>query len=1411
MAANEIKLTIKVDDNGSLNVIAKKSDQAAKATDKLNKSTETGNRARNSWNKLEKGTAQLGANTTKSFAKQASIIGSGLVPAYATLAANVFAITAAFNALRNADAFRLLEEGLNRVGAAAGRNLPYVADRLKDITGAAISTQQAMEAVALGTASGFDQTQLEGLAKVARGASTALGRDMADAMSRLTRGAAKLEPEILDELGIMVRLDDATTAYASKLGKTSDQLSILERRQAFTNAILEQGLSKYGALADSIDPSPYDRLAAAFDKLSKQMLQFVNVAVTPLLELLAGNQGTLMGATILFGSTISRQMVPALYEGAKAAATQADSFAQQAAQTQANIKTTGALPGVYTKLSESIKNGTATQEEYTAGLASLDKSLQSHADQMPGMIASHGEESAAITAKKAKVQEVTSARKTLVTTMLLQRQASTKVAAANAIEAASALNLKASYNMVKLAIQEYAAAQALAALASGNTIGIWQKLRKGAFALSLSLRVLGTAFLAAIPLIGQAILVGSLLFDVFKKLWPEQDKVTQATDKAIQSLNTFTQAYDDLQKRIASGRTEPIIEEARTLTGVYSDLSARVKEITDSIEDPNAEKIKAAQEEMRALQEIISDDRGGNYFTRLFGGEGLTTFFRSTRGIEMSISSLESKIVRLTEKSKDINKDFLKLDDSTRENLRNFVTEAQAQLAVFGESTAGTREKLGVLKETLKETGLTVGAVNGFFQSLGTTYKTLTAAVTNTEDAFSKFGTETAKFSKQKITPFDAIIEQAVIINNEFEKLTTEQAAALARSLPEAFRKTFGAGKAAVAAYTKSLQDNQKILVEAPGLLREQENSLKKLNKVRGQSSAALQEAFRVEKEINTIKVNALNAEQNLIDLTNATKEEKQRSLEIERELAALGEEAESRAVQQAQIAVVALQEKQKILGLQQKITQSTRAEFEAASQLRRVEKEIANSKQGSNKISNESGVTPLQEKKIFEGEKEQRLALINTEAAIRLKGIEMEYDLLEAQALLLKERLRAAGVDQSSVNAYIAQLGDAEKAAVAAANKQAELARKKLEVQGINNANEVQNTVLEASDTGTTVFDRAVNVTKEGGLNELDTMNEKVQAMRNMLSPMMEDLKKLGPQGEIAASVAQGAFTIADSFTYAAEMTGTNMEKMGAKAKAIADTIGAINSIMQASMQASIAKIDQQIAAEKKRDGKSAGSVAKLQQLEKKKEAMAKKAFDMNKKMLMAQTIANTAAGVMATMKDTGFFGSPLAMIVAAMGAAQLAIIAGTSYQGGGASGGGGMPSSVSVGERTKSVDMAKSQGGAGELSYFRGGQGQGGPENFTPAFAGYKNRAEGGNTAFMVGEQGPELFVPEKPGRIVSNDDVQASNPINANINISALDSAGVEDVLINQRGNIISMIREAANAQGNTFLEEVNVAEL
>ena len=215
MAGNEIIFSVKVQKDGSLKVVAKDAEKAAKGTDKLAQSTDRTTKARNRYSKGEKGVAQMGMNSTKAFSKmnQTMMGSSGLVGAYATLAANVFALTAAFGLLQRTAAAEQLAEGLAYTGTVAGRNLPYIADRLREITGEAVSTQEAMSAVALATSSGFSSDQIAKLGNVAKGASLALGRDMTDSLNRLIRGAAKLEPELLDELGIMVRLDDAARDY----------------------------------------------------------------------------------------------------------------------------------------------------------------------------------------------------------------------------------------------------------------------------------------------------------------------------------------------------------------------------------------------------------------------------------------------------------------------------------------------------------------------------------------------------------------------------------------------------------------------------------------------------------------------------------------------------------------------------------------------------------------------------------------------------------------------------------------------------------------------------------------------------------------------------------------------------------------------------------------------------------------------------------------------------------------------------------------------------------------------------------------------------------------------------------------------------------------------------------------------
>ena len=122
--------------------------------------------------------------------------------------------------------------------------------------------------------------------------------------------------------------------------------------------------------------------------------------------------------------------------------------------------------------------------------------------------------------------------------------------------------------------------------------------------------------------------------------------------------------------------------------------------------------------------------------------------------------------------------------------------------------------------------------------------------------------------------------------------------------------------------------------------------------------------------------------------------------------------------------------------------------------------------------------------------------------------------------------------------------------------------------------------------------------------------------------------------------------------------------------------------------------------------------------------------------------------------------------------------MIKATSFSGGGSVGGG--PSSISIGSKNNTVDLANGNNQGGELAYARGGEGQGQMDNFTPAFTGYKNRAAGGNTGFIVGEQGPELFVPEVPGNITPAGETadMRSAPNNINFTIQAVDASGVEE---------------------------------
>lgn len=255
--------------------------------------------------------AQNTGASARDFAKQSEGLG-GLVRLYATFAANVFAVTAAFGALSRAMDTTNMIKGLDQLGAASGQALGGLSKRFVDVTDGAISLREAVEAVAKSSAAGLSGTQILQIADNAKKASQALGVDMSDAVSRLSRGITKLEPELLDELGIYTKLEESVNKYALRLGKTASSLTDFERRQAFAVAVLDEANKKFGAI--ELDTNPYNKLLATFRNVLQTGLELINTVLAPVISLLSQSPVALAGILALIGKSLVTSALPALGE-----------------------------------------------------------------------------------------------------------------------------------------------------------------------------------------------------------------------------------------------------------------------------------------------------------------------------------------------------------------------------------------------------------------------------------------------------------------------------------------------------------------------------------------------------------------------------------------------------------------------------------------------------------------------------------------------------------------------------------------------------------------------------------------------------------------------------------------------------------------------------------------------------------------------------------------------------------------------------------------------------------------------------------------------------------------------------------------------------------------------------------------
>ena len=813
--ANSSEYTIRVRVNGAADVEAvKKAIEGLGATVKRTKKgmDDANGSSQDFYDTQKKGIIGT-ANSTKSFSKLAETIGgnsSGLVGAYATLAANVFAASAAFNGLRSASQVEQIFRGLEAAGARTGLSLNTTAQSLREVTGAAISTEQAMRSTAQIVSAGFSGETVERLGKAARDASFALGRNMTDSLDRLSRGVVKLEPELLDELGIMTKLTESNVRYAQTLGKTESQLTNFEKRTGFLNAVIAEAELKFGGLSEAAgDSANYDKLVAKLSDTSNSFLNIINTLGKPLAGILASSSATIAGAFALVIASLKNQLLPGLtasvLKSREAALASKELAAAKLAEAKATtslaaaeqqrlitskatfqyIGTTGA--NVYRQGREEIIKTIGTTQELTKeqkkGINSLNASIRANRNilnnnasfakgtekgdakrlEQAGLIrelrAVEQLRAARLAAANEDIrnsEQVAAARRAATVARLT---ASSQEAAANSIAAASQLKVGEAWAQLTRSVNTYTLSLVAAGTAGNTALTGIQKATIGArtalFATATAARALGTALLTALPWIGLITVAVGLLQTAWEAL--KSDSVKEM-EKDLESFNEVAAKAVQYSQEMTRANEASVSASVRASQALTIQSNA-VREIAESYQQlvDSRNKVDTDGVFKNLLDGLTGSDNNADTVASFWETLGKRSILSYQLGIKRNskVLDLAEALPRSTDRGDEAIKTLNSLNEAAPKELDKWIVKNYGSWEQLNDVISKSPEQLEKVARTVS-------------QDLNKALGSGAEAVKSYQEAMKQLESDLSNFYRSSAisTPFDAVVKSISAANN---------------------------------------------------------------------------------------------------------------------------------------------------------------------------------------------------------------------------------------------------------------------------------------------------------------------------------------------------------------------------------------------------------------------------------------------------------------------------------------------------------------------------------------------------------------------------------------------------------------------------------------------------------------------
>ena len=578
MAKNKVEIDVVV--NGKMQ-------KATVDAKKLGKQLDAVSGSAHSADRRLKGASRQSSSGTKNFSKMAQGITGGLVPAYAVLASTLFAVSAAFNFLKSAGQLRTLQAGQLAYSSATGIGMRTLTNDIQAAADGMLTFQDAAQAASIGVSSGLSVSQLERMGKAAKDVSIVLGRDVTDSFNRLVRGATKAEPELLDELGIILRLDDAAERYRQQTGQLGKELSTFERQQAVTNFVLEEAEKKYGGILDivKVTPNAYAQLGKAFDDILNKVKDVIGKGLEPLARILTRVPELAIAAFGLLGASIAKSIIPGL---ANIGATSKVAFADATASAGTAIDKLKAYNRALSAGRGKSGDAKALAEMSGAGIQST---LKSSGQKFKGSYAQAMKDPSKLSKRQIQVMVRDYEKGTGQMMMLSKKQ-----------RAALILDLKDLEMANKIAMGKVATDTQIAQ----NKISIGyrrlQLVATGAFnAIKVGAAAAGRAMgflMASMGWISLAVTGALMLKDLFfktKELSDEETKAKRTKEELAEKLKSLSLEYSNLNDVMAHHREQNFLtKESMSVLG-------------NSIAAVSGDKLKQLAEDLAAYNKVADE------------------------------------------------------------------------------------------------------------------------------------------------------------------------------------------------------------------------------------------------------------------------------------------------------------------------------------------------------------------------------------------------------------------------------------------------------------------------------------------------------------------------------------------------------------------------------------------------------------------------------------------------------------------------------------------------------------------------------------------------------------------------------------------------------------------------------------